>query len=250
MRRVGEPLLDWTPVDRDGYERALRLLAAESVRLADLRRAAVLAGDEAEGRRLYRRLLQIGEQFDELADGIELSRRKRRYVQLDARHVAQGGLPGTVDPTEHLSDILDGMAVVPPKPGDFHPDPRVRRARPRVDPASDIVTLGNGAVWRGLSGWSEEAARLLAARAGMWRLDRHLEALPAAVVAAEADEGVLRRADEILARGWKGRTDRAVVARVERLRRLVANRLDGLDRSPPPPRTARGGTSRRARRGR
>ena len=84
------------------------------------------------------------------------------------------------------------------------------------------MTLGNGVVWRGLAGWSDEARRLLATRAGMWRLDRHLEALPAPVIAAEKDEGVLRRADEILARGWKGRTARAVVALVERFRGLVA----------------------------
>lgn len=115
------------------YESALWKLA-EEVRLAK-NKIDIHSTDYIEKSKAAMRLES---QFDKLADEVELAKTKRRYMLAAAREKS-AGLP-MPRPTDMAAGPLDVAVWQPPKPTDFHPDPKVRRARSEA-PIEALPTL-------------------------------------------------------------------------------------------------------------
>lgn len=109
-RMLGEPVPGRLRRDRDGYESRLDALA---------RAAAAATG---------RRRDEIEAQFDALADEIALAKTKRKWILAVARWVRFSNRPPTkLDMCG--GDLTSAERFQRPRPQDFDPDPKVRRAK-------------------------------------------------------------------------------------------------------------------------
>lgn len=123
-RKFGTPAFT-QPSTRDQYEQTLWDLIHQSVELS-VRAHNLPLG--AESFALSRRSDQLEAQFNLLADQIDLSKCKRRYMQRTCQIRDKGGeMPHPIDCTE--DGPLDALRFEPPKASDFDPDPKTRRKR-------------------------------------------------------------------------------------------------------------------------
>jgi hypothetical protein len=112
-RTRGEPVPGTVRRTRDGYE----------ARLDTLARAAALATGKRKD--------QIERQFNDLAEEIELAKTKRNFVLMVARWAKFSNR----EPTKlDLSggDMTSAARFMRPRPQDFDPDPKIRRAAVKV----------------------------------------------------------------------------------------------------------------------
>jgi hypothetical protein len=116
-RSRGEPFDMKLERTRDGYETYLRALADAIAKQADPRRRD-----------------QLEMQFDDIASEVELAKKKRKWLLAEARYRNGGGTkdyPTRFDFTDSASDAV--MKFQRPKPTDFEPDEKIRRAREAAD---------------------------------------------------------------------------------------------------------------------
>ena len=113
-RKLGDPVPGSLTRTRDGYEARLQTLANVAAR--------------TDG---YLRQKQVEAQFDEVADEIRLAKTKRNWMLAVARwSLHSNQVPTKLDLCG--GDLYSAERVQRPRPQDFDPDPKARRARPRL----------------------------------------------------------------------------------------------------------------------
>jgi hypothetical protein len=70
---------------------------------------------------------RVEDDFDQLADQLQLAKTKRRYIRFMALRRSRG--EPLLHPLDLMGSPIDARAVEVPKHNDFHPDRRVRRSR-------------------------------------------------------------------------------------------------------------------------
>lgn len=109
-RSRGEPVPGALRRDRDGYEARLRILARTAARSSGLRR------------------MQVERQFHDVADEITLAKTKRRWILAEeAWRLHSNAEPTKIDLSG--GDMTGAEKFQRPRPQDFDPDPKARRAR-------------------------------------------------------------------------------------------------------------------------
>lgn len=123
-RTRGEPVPGTFRRDRDGFQARLERIARLVARTEDKRRE---------------RELRL--QFDDVADEIELAKTKRKWMFCEAYHSLSTNAPLRKRDLD-FGDLYSLAKVERPRPQDFDPDPKVRRARvpvphrDQIDPRS------------------------------------------------------------------------------------------------------------------
>jgi hypothetical protein len=127
-KKFGEWLVNPNPQTRDEIREALLTLGKAIKRHAE----AKPAGFGEDTMRHSRRSYQLHAQFDQLADTVELAKTKRKYLCSYAESY-EAGSPRRRSEFELLGDLDSMGRYVVPKPSDFDPDVKARRARsPRL----------------------------------------------------------------------------------------------------------------------
>jgi hypothetical protein len=110
------------PTTRQDYEETLWQLAETVIQTN--RKTKIDRPDYSEN---ILRSMQLENQFNQVADQIELAKTKRRYILNVALIRKRGGpLP---NPLDLMGSPVDARAVEVPKPTDFDPNRKVRKAR-------------------------------------------------------------------------------------------------------------------------
>jgi hypothetical protein len=163
----------------DRLERSLgeRLPGREPVTATEIRDRLEMIARCAAQAPVYRRRLELQTQFEKLADTVELSKKKRRWMLSEAVwNIRNNTPPERIDLSG--GDYIIALKLEKPKDRDFEPDRAVRRARQLIpehvanDPFSIknmIVALRHAGFHPRrsvLSGESEDAADLLVDFAG------------------------------------------------------------------------------------